>query len=83
MKNKFVCTAILIAGLTLVSFQTNHLYGQTLQSSMEKKDTTMKYSCPHHPDSVSNKPGKCTCGMELVAMKDSNKISKKLKAKKR
>jgi len=37
-----------------------------------KTDSTVKtvYTCPMHPDVVSDKPGKCPkCGMELVAKK--------------
>jgi hypothetical protein len=33
---------------------------------MDKKKTIKSYSCPKHPDVVSNKPGKCPkCGTEL------------------
>jgi hypothetical protein len=76
MKNKFWIVAFLAAGLTFVSFGTNSLYGQTPKAKMAMTDT-MKYSCPHHPDVVSNKPGKCSkCGMDLVAMKPKAKMSK-------
>jgi Heavy metal binding domain len=79
MKNKFLCAAVLIAGLTIVSFHTNSLYGQTTQNKMAMKDT-MKYTCPHHPDVVSDKPGKCPkCGMEMVAMKGNMSKSSGMK----
>jgi hypothetical protein len=33
----------------------------------EPKATPTAYTCPHHPDVVSDKPGKCPkCGMDLV-----------------
>lgn len=78
MKNKFLCAAVLVAGLTIVSFHTNSLYGQTPQGKMAMKDT-MKYTCPHHPDVVSDKPGKCACGMDLVAMKGNMSKSSGMK----
>jgi hypothetical protein len=80
MKNSFLCTAVLIAGLTIVSFHTNSLHGQTTQSKIAMKDT-MKYTCPHHPDVISDKPGKCACGMELVAMKSAGMKKDKMMKK--
>ncbi len=40
----------------------------TKRSSQNKADTIKtKYTCPMHPEVMSNKPGKCPkCGMELV-----------------
>ena len=50
--------------------------GMAQQSKIEKNtaETTTeqkrKYSCPMHPNEVSNKPGKCsTCGMDLTRSK--------------
>lgn len=80
MKNKLLFTAILVTGFAFAFCGTNHLYGQTPKSNMVVKDTTMKYSCPHHPDVISDKLGKCACGMDLV-MKDKDKMSKKAKMK--
>jgi hypothetical protein len=81
MKNKLLFTAILIAGLTFVSFGTTKVYGQTPKSNMAMKDT-MKYTCAHHPEVVSNKPGKCPkCGMALVAMNKTSGGMKKGKMK--
>lgn len=35
-----------------------------------KKEMSMKYTCPMHPDEISDKPGKCSkCGMDLVQKK--------------
>jgi hypothetical protein len=35
-----------------------------------EKEEQMKYSCPMHPDVVSDKPGKCSkCGMDLIKSK--------------
>jgi len=79
MKTKLLFTAILITGFTIVFLGTNHLYGHTPKNNMVMKDTTMKYTCPHHPDVISDKPGKCACGMELVVLKGKDKMSKKTK----
>ncbi len=42
-------------------------------SSMKKtgkKEMSMNYTCPMHPDEISDKPGKCSkCGMALVQKK--------------
>ena len=79
MKNKLLFTVILITGFTIVFLGTNHIYGQTPKNNMVMKDTTMKYTCPHHPDVISHKPGKCTCGLEMVVLKGKDKMSKKTK----
>ena len=81
MKSKLLIAAIIATGLTLAHSGANHLYGQTSKSNMDMKDTSMKYSCPHHPDVISNKPRKCACGMELVEMKGKGKMSGNSKMK--
>jgi hypothetical protein len=65
MKTKMVMIIFLVTGLTLVSMQT---YGQTKKNATMDMPAT-KYTCPQHPDFVSDKPGKCRCGMDLVAVK--------------
>ncbi len=62
------------------------------EMKMEKKDKTLKsenamYSCPHHPDTKSDMPGKCSCGMEMTMVKseiknDGMKKKKMMKEKK-
>jgi hypothetical protein len=52
------------------------------------KDTTRaivktKYTCPMHPEVISDKPGKCPkCGMTLVKVKSSSIIKKSHKMEK-
>jgi hypothetical protein len=52
------------------------------------KDTTRafvktKYTCPMHPEVISDKPGKCPkCGMTLVKVKPSSTIKKSHKMQK-
>ncbi|HQW13026.1 MAG TPA: heavy metal-binding domain-containing protein [Saprospiraceae bacterium] len=67
---------LMMAALTIVSIS---LFAQdnTKQKSKDSKHKMemTKYSCPMHPDVVSNKPGKCTkCGMDLT--KSNNKLMK-------
>ena len=39
-------------------------------SVAKQKAEKMKYSCPMHPDELSNKPAKCSkCGMDLTKSK--------------
>jgi hypothetical protein len=46
---------------------------QTVKEKTEMVKTK-KYYCPHHPDQISDKPGKCAvCGMDLVEMTDMGK----------
>ena len=87
MKNKILVSVLMVAGLFLASVQTNNLSAQTTRSKSGMAQTT-KYVCPHHPDKISDKPGKCECGMDLVElkspgkdpmMKSSNKNKEKMK----
>lgn len=37
------------------------------KDSVDVKQSTIEYTCPMHPDVVTNKPGSCPrCGMELL-----------------
>ncbi len=82
MKNKVFYAMILTIGFAFVSLETSKMFSLTMQNTTNMKDTTVKYTCPHHPDVVSNKPGKCTCGADLVMVKNSGKMSKSHKMKK-
>ena len=68
MKNKILVSVLMAAGLFLATIQTNNLSAQTTKAKPGMVQTT-KYACPHHPDKISDKPGKCDCGMDLVELK--------------
>ena len=74
MKNKILVSVLMAAGLFLASTQTNYLGAQTTKAKPGMAQTT-KYACPHHPDKISDKPGKCDCGMDLVELKAIGKES--------
>jgi hypothetical protein len=72
MKKLLILILVLVAG-------TSATFAQTARDAQPKSktDTATKtiYTCPMHPEVISDKPGKCPkCGMTLVA--------KKVKAKK-
>lgn len=61
----------MVAGLILATSMFNNLVAQTAKAKTEIVKAK-KYYCPHHPDQVSDKPGKCAvCGMDLVEMTDA------------
>ena len=68
MKNKILVSVLMAAGLFLATIQTNNLSAQTTKAKPGMAQTT-KYACPHHPDKISDKPGKCDCGMDVVELK--------------
>ena len=72
MKNKILVSVLMAAGLFLATIQTNNLSAQTTKAKPGMVQTT-KYACPHHPDKISDKPGKCDCGMDLVELKSIGK----------
>ena len=64
---KLLILLIVLTG-TLATFAQSAKDTQT----QSKTDTTMKtvYTCPMHPEVISDKPGKCPkCGMTLIAKK--------------
>jgi hypothetical protein len=71
--------AILLTGTTL--FAANHAH-TVADSTKSKKVNSAKvqYTCPMHPDVLSDKPGKCPkplCGMTLVKKEAGKKPAAK------
>jgi hypothetical protein len=57
-------------------------FAQTVKNKTPKTDSTAKkvYTCPMHPEVISNKPGKCPiCGMDLVEKKTTPKKKESMK----
>jgi hypothetical protein len=87
MKNKFVVTAILIAGLTFISSYTNQLFGQTKNNkndmnqnmnsgSMDKKNTGMMSDTTNMgKDNSSNKSMEMKSD-KMMMKSDSTKMEK-------
>jgi hypothetical protein len=63
---------IILSAALLVS--SAGLFAQTKPSQPGSTKQTTVYTCPMHPEVVSDKPGKCPkCGMTLVATKGTMK----------
>ena len=67
MKKLFLLIIVLVAGTMTIFAQS----AKDVQPK-SKTDTATKtiYTCPMHPEVISDKPGKCPkCGMTLVDQK--------------
>ena len=73
MKRKILVLMVMVTGLLITTSLRSDLSAQDAKVKTEMAKTK-KYSCPHHPGQVSDKPGKCAvCGMDLVEVVDINK----------
>jgi hypothetical protein len=82
----FSIVLLLSASLTVFATAQTHIHEHSKMDMSSDpslaKDTTRaivknKYTCPMHPEVISDKPGKCPkCGMTLVKVKSSSTIKK-------
>ena len=89
---RFLTVLLLSVSLTAFASAQTHIqvHSKTDMGSNTSlvKDTThaivkTKYTCPMHPEVISDTPGKCPkCGMTLVKVKSSSIIKKSHKAQK-
>jgi putative DNA topoisomerase len=63
-------TIIILIVATFAAFATFAQKSKANNTTTRSSVDTLQYSCPMHPDIVSNKPGKCSkCGMDLTLSK--------------
>lgn len=73
MKSRMFVLIVMFAGFLLAGSMTSPVNAQEAKAKKEMVKAK-KYYCPHHPNEVSDKPGKCpVCGMAMVEMKDMGK----------
>jgi hypothetical protein len=65
-----VITMLMIAALTILSVSLYAQTGKSKKAKTKAKTEAVQYTCPMHPEVISDKPGKCPkCGMDLVVKK--------------
>src|SRR5574338_205923 len=70
MKKAGIYGCLLLATLVMIAFACNN------NSTGSKNKTAEQYTCPMHPEIISDKPGKCPkCGMDLVKVSDEKNKS--------
>jgi len=64
---------LLTAALTFAVLPAIAQNGHETKSAPATSPAAQKYTCPMHPEVISDKPGKCPkCGMNLVLVKASS-----------
>jgi hypothetical protein len=90
--SRFLTGVFLSALMTIFATAQTHIHDHSKMDmssdTSHAKDTTRaivktKYTCPMHPEVISDKQGKCPkCGMTLVKVKPSSIIKKSHKMQK-
>jgi hypothetical protein len=72
MKKIIIISTVLITGLFFVSSFSQLNAQPTTTKSTTEQQVSKKYTCPMHPEIVTDKPGNCPkCGMTLVEKTDT------------
>jgi len=72
-----MAAAILFSGMTVFAAHSTVLVPDTAKTK-KVKPAKVQYTCPMHPDVLSDKPGKCpkpNCGMTLVKKEPAKKAA--------
>lgn len=85
MKNKkakiFILTSVIVSLMGIYSFNAAYSFEKNTSSeslSITDSTVTKTYTCPMHPEVVSDKPGTCPkCGMDLILKEDDSKKDEK------
>lgn len=78
-KVMLMAIAILFSAATVFAAHANTTVSDTTK---KVKLAKMQYTCPMHPDVLSDKPGKCPkCGMTLVKKEPAKKKTDSTKMK--
>jgi hypothetical protein len=78
-KVMLMAVAILFSAATVFAAHTNTAVSDTTKTK-KVKPAKVQYTCPMHPEVLSDKPGKCPkCGMTLVKKEPVKKTTDSMK----
>jgi hypothetical protein len=78
-KATLMAIAILFSGMSVFAVHPTTVVSDTTKTK-KVKPAKVQYTCPMHPDVLSDKPGKCpkpNCGMTLVKKESPKKKAAK------
>lgn len=72
MKKFIIFSSFLITGFIFASFFNQVNSQSSTNKTVTEQQVSKKYTCPMHPEIVTDKPGNCPkCGMTLVEKTDT------------